>query len=183
MDSNQASRIEAARLLVAAPMIVALADNIEARNPALAIRIRKSLAPMWSHIGEITISDAVLHPYVLHLCTSKVPSGYRFELAIPAGYEGDLRDKFTMFRAAAHAFWAEWISNNSLIVADGNLPTRLTTTETAIRWSASDRFWVGIVGYFTDSQGNKYKANEPALATAPATALATAPASTTTASQ
>lgn len=157
MSENRDERIEAARTLVAAPIIVTLAHNLETQNPALVDRVQKSLSPLWMHIGELTISDAILQPYTLHLCTSEVPNGYRAEIAVPEGYENDIRRKFKLFCTAAQSFWAEWCETNSLIVSDGHLPTSLIFTETAWHWTATDPYWVGIFAYFTDPAGNKYK--------------------------
>jgi hypothetical protein len=144
MTTNEA-RIAAARCLVAAPLIITLADNQRNRN------IRALMRAEWEHQGELTISDAVLHPYVLHLRLSKVPKGYRLNIAIPAGYEKSLRANFPIFREAAQAFWTELRARDL-----SDLPARLCETETALYWTADDEYWLGIFGYFTDGSGHKY---------------------------
>jgi hypothetical protein len=137
--------------------LVTLADNT--RDERIAAKIRATISEEWRKTGEIVISDAILHPYVLHLRLSRVPKNYHFDLAIPAGYEKSMRDKFALFRAAVHSFWTEWLCD----FADANpdctafcAEMKLRETETAYYWSDDDAFWVGIFGYFVDSYGKKY---------------------------
>ena len=156
MDANS-ERIKAARTLVAAPLLVTLASNVGgSSSDKRADLVHKTIDQAWAHPGEIVISDAVLHPYILHLRMSKVPKNYRFEIAIPPGYEKSLREKFALFRAAVRSFWDEWRANNDHIMTVCHLPEHMEETETAFHWRNDDEFWVGIMGYFTDSCGKRY---------------------------
>lgn len=155
--TNKQATIEAARVLVAAPIIVALADNY-ASKPRIAERIRATMKPEYQRVGELVISDAVLKPYTLHLKMSKVPRNYRLEVSIPGGYERSLREKFAIFRTAARAFWSEWRVLNAEL-AQEIAATDLREQETALFWAPGDMelcFGIGIVGYYEDSSGKKY---------------------------
>lgn len=152
-DENQ-QRIQAARTLVAAPLLVTLADNLDEKGQReSATKVRESIQQDWRTVGEITISDAVLHPYVYHLRLSKVPAHYYFDAPVPTGYEGAMRAQFTIFREAIRAFWHEW---RARMVTSG-FRDRMLETETAFYWDNDDKYWVGIIGYVTDNDGKRYK--------------------------
>lgn len=164
MDASHFARIEAARALVAAPLLITLADNLRNNGQSrVANLVIESIKPEWKRMGEIVISDAILHPMVLHLRTSKVPKGYKFEISIPSGYEKSLREKFALFREAIRSFWCEWRASAEGPLADAlrEIPTTMQETETAFFWCDNDQFWVGIFGYFSDSSGKQYIVNEP----------------------
>lgn len=160
MEASHFARIEAARSLVAAPLLITLADNLRNNGQSrIANLVMESIKPEWKQIGEIVISDAILHPMILHLRTSKVPAGYKFEISIPSGYEKSLREKFALFREAIRSFWREWRESIEGPLADV-VPTIMKETETAFFWRDNDQFWVGIFGYFSDSSGKQYIINE-----------------------
>lgn len=150
-------RIAAARSLVAAPLIVTLAQCY----PALAEKIRGTMKPEWEHVGELTIMDPVLKPYTLHLRVSQVPRGYHLEILIPEGYEASMREKFVIFRGAMQLFWEEWRIINAELAAEifgvGSDAQKLCLTETACYWRAENEYWLGIIGYFTDAKGKLFR--------------------------
>lgn len=150
------ARIAAARTLVAGPLLVTLEHNLRAKGCAeTADWVRNSINPEWSRVGEIVLSDAVLHPYTLHLRMSRVPRNYRLEIAIPQGYEKALAKYFALFRAAAQSFWKEWLATASES-AGAIAGASLHETETAMYVFDDDQYWVGIFGYFVDGRGRKY---------------------------
>jgi hypothetical protein len=158
--ANDDARIRAARLLVAAPIIVAFADNSARDGGGARDKILSLMRDEWKQTGEIVMRDSALAPYdALHLRMSKVPRGYRINIAVPAGFERALREKFALFRAAARSFWREIADDMTRARCDEE-PRGLCETESAVYWytprANDDEFWVGIVGYFTDSSGKKY---------------------------
>jgi len=158
MDAPKQERILAARTLVAAPILVSLADNCEKKGDhAIAAKIRDSINPDWNHVGEIVISDAVLQPFILHLRLSKVPSGYAISTAVPENFERSLREKFRIFTAAVRAFWKEWLENLPEGLSRDYFAETMIESETAFHWKDDDSWWVGIMNYYTDVTGKKFK--------------------------
>lgn len=154
MTDDHRRRIQAARILVAAPLLVTLADNLDEKGQReSAAKVRESIRSDWNNVGEIVISDAVMHPFVYHLRLSKVPAHYYFDAPVPGGYEKSMRAQFSIFREAVRAFWHEWRAN---MVTSG-FSGRMLETETAFYWNADDKYWLGIIGYVTDNSGKRYK--------------------------
>lgn len=163
-------RVAAARALVAAPLLVTLAHNVantraeesnklKSDDPEkLSARVISTLRQEWQHVGEIVISDAVLHPYVMHLRASEVPHDYQFTPTMPAGYEKSLNEKILLFETAVGAFWDEWRANNGELAAlVGLAETNMIYEKRGVYyWRESDKYRVGVIEYLTDSSGKKY---------------------------
>jgi hypothetical protein len=64
-----------------------------------------------------------------------------------------MREKFSIFREAVRSFWCEW---KAQMVTTG-FADRMCETETAFYWDPEDKYWVGIIGYYTDNSGKKYR--------------------------
>ena len=169
MSSDASDRIAAARSLVAAPLLIAIADNLDARGEHTCARLaRASIMGPWKHVGEIVASDDALNSYELHMRMSCVPRGYKVSTKVPPGYENAVRKQFAIFITAAHAFWNEFRTAIAALAAGttsdardarlllAELSERLNASETAVWMRADDEYWAGIYVYFIDKNTREY---------------------------
>ena len=162
---SKADRILAARHLVAAPILVTLSDIVAANNEdELARDILATLPSEFKQQGEIVLSSSTIPPYnAVRLRLSKVPRGYQFSICLPtAAYETELKTKFPIFTTAAIAYWTEWARSHMELaqrIARVVNIDKIYNTDSVLFWNKSDPYWIGIIAYLTDGDGNIYRSN------------------------
>lgn len=159
---SKVDRINAARHLVAAPILLTLSDICAAMNePEIAAQILATLPDDLKQQGEIVIDDEHLKPYTLRLRLSKVPKEYRFSVCLPSlAYDNALKAKMQIFITATIAYWKEWANANYELVKQIarviNID-KIYNTDSVLFWNRSDPFWIGIVAYLTDGENHIYR--------------------------
>lgn len=153
---EQAVQIEAMRTIAAAPLLSTLAANLSANS-----RIEGLIAREWWAVGSIALTFNGANMPTLHLRLSRVPSGYRADISHPPGYERAIREKFLIFRDAIRGFWREIRTQLATVLSAQEMSdySTMRETETAFYWTPRDKYWVGIIGYYTDNNGKEYIVN------------------------